>query len=117
MTKKERKDIEHQYLRLQYDVATKDYYKIDLSSRTNVYTCESGHATKTICIDPGVTPFMHLCETCGGMANSSFFHDTHPELEPTQEWFRPTLKEVLKMGEGMREHIFNGGLDVRQIKK
>jgi len=117
MTKKERKEIEHQYLRLQYEVAHNDYYKIDLSNRINVYTCENGHATKTICVDPGVTPFMHLCDTCGSMARSSFFQDTHPNLEPTQEWFRPTLKQVLKMSEEMREHVLQGGLDVRNIKK
>jgi hypothetical protein len=117
MTKKERKDIERQYLRLQHDVATKDYYKIDLENRVNVYTCGSGHVTKTRDIDPGVTSFIYDCETCGEIARSSFYQDTHPELEPTQEWFRPTLDEVLKMDIGMREHILSGGLDVRKIQK
>jgi len=115
MTKKERKEIEHQYLKLKYDVAHNDYYQIDLTNRTNVYTCKNGHTTKTRDVDAGVTPAMHSCETCGELAHSSFYRDTHPHLEPTQEWFRPTLEEVLKMSIGMREHILNGGLDVRAI--
>lgn len=117
MTKKGRKDVEHEYLRLQHDVATNEFYQTDLTNRTNVYTCKNGHLTKTRDVDPGVTPMFYSCETCGESATSSFYRDTHPELEPTQEWFRPTLEQVLKMDIGMREHVLQGGLDIRKIQK
>ena len=85
----------------------------------NCYRCPQGHITKTIDKDPGVTPFLHLCHKCGDMATSSFYNDTHPDIEPVEEWYRPSLKKVLKMkkDQQMLDHILNGGLDVRKIKK
>ncbi len=114
---KNRIEIEFKYIQLMEDVKTNEYYtRINLTNRTNVYTCKNGHLTKTRDIDAGVTPFMHECKTCGEIATSSFYTDTHPELQPVQEWYRPSLEEVLRMSEGMREHILSGGLDVRDIK-
>jgi hypothetical protein len=86
-------------------------------NRINCYRCQVCQAiTKTIDIDRGVIPFMHRCEFCGGTAYSSFFDDIAPAIKPTQEWYRPTLKQVLKMkNEGLIEHILMGGLDVRKI--
>ena len=49
------------------------------------------------------------------MARSNFYNDIAPEQKPTFEWFRPTLKKVLKMRPAMLDHILGGGLDYRKI--
>lgn len=91
-----------------------------LPNRVNCYTCPScRHITKTIDVAHGVTPMFHACEQCKTMASSSFYKDIAPDQQPTQEWFRPTLKQCMKMrkNEGLLEHILMGGLEVRKIKK
>ena len=112
------RQIQKKYAALLKDVATNDYYKIDLTNRVNCYKCVCGHITKTKDIGPGVTPFMHRCEKCGKMANSSFYVDIAPQQKPTEEWYRPSLKEVMKLRSDifLLDHIFNGGLNVRKIK-
>lgn len=90
-------------------------------NRVNCYTCGScKHITKTIDVDHGVIPFMHSCEKCNGTATSSFFRDIAPLLKPTQEWYRPSFKQVWnlykKQQHDMVEHIMKGGLDVRKIQ-
>jgi hypothetical protein len=110
--------ITKKYLKLLEDVATKEFYtKIDLTNRVNCYICSCGHITKTKDVDPGVTPFIHSCEKCGGKATSTFYNDILPARKPTQEWYRPTLKQVLKMRNrpGMLEHVLSGGLEVRNV--
>ena len=113
------REVERRYNRLLNDVATKDFYKIDLTNRVNCYTCQKcAGITKTKDVDAGVTPFMHSCSYCGGTAYSSFYKDIAPHISPVQEWYRPTLKQCLKMrgDSGLLEHVLNGGLDVRAIK-
>ena len=85
----------------------------------NCYSCNCGHITKTIDIDPGTTPFLFTCEKCGDMARSSFYIDRTPDQKPTIEWYRPTIEEVLKLRKepGLLEHILNGGLEYRKIKR
>jgi len=117
---KSQREITREYNDLLKKVETDEFYQVDLSNRVNCYSCACGHVTKTKDIDAGVTPFMHQCEKCGGFARSSFYNDIAPHQSPTQEWFRPSLKEVLKMRkkeDGMLEHVLKGGLDVRPIKK
>lgn len=99
------------------DVATNDFYKIDLTNRVNCYRCECGHVTKTKDVDPGVTPAFHKCEKCGEFASSSFYKDIAPDKEPTEEWYRPELSEVLKMRNNPDriDHIFGGGLLCRKL--
>jgi RNase P subunit RPR2 len=113
------RQVERKYNKLMNDVKTSDYYKIDLTNRVNCYTCQKcNHITKTKDIDSGVIPFMFTCEKCGGTAYSSFFRDIAPNQQPTIEWYRPTLKQVMKMRKkdnGILDHIFNGGLDYRKI--
>lgn len=112
------REIIRKYNKLMNDVKSSDYYKIDVTNRVNCYTCHKcGHITKTKDIDPGVIPFMFSCEKCGGTAYSSFFKDIASDKQPTIEWYRPTLKQVLKMmkKESMLDHIFSGGLDYRKI--
>lgn len=101
------------------DVATSDFYKIDLTNRVTCYTCSAcRHITKTKDIDVGVTPFMFVCEKCGNNANSSFYKDIAPTQNPTVEWYRPSLKEVFKLrkDEFLVDHILRGGLHFRIIK-
>ncbi len=113
------REVERKYNKLLKDVETKEFYKIDLINRVNCYVCSCGHITKTKDVDPGTTPFMHKCEECGQMARSTFYKDIAPELNPTEEWFRPTLKQVLKMrkSEGLLDHVLSGGLIVRRVSK
>jgi hypothetical protein len=111
------REIQRRYNKLVKDIQTNEFYKIDLTNRVNCYVCNCGHITKTKDIDAGVTPSMHKCEKCGEMARSTFYKDIAPKQYPTEEWFRPTLKQVLKMrkNEGMLDHILQGGLDIRKI--
>lgn len=111
------REVEKKYNALINDVQTKDFYKIDLTNRVNCYKCKCGHITKTKDIDAGVTPFMHSCEKCGQYAQSTMYRDIVPDQKPTQEWYRPTLKEMLKLrsNQPLLEHIFNGGLMNRRI--
>lgn len=89
-------------------------------NRVNCYVCRNcGHITKNIDLADGVTPYAHTCENCGQLAISTFYKDIAPTQEPTQEWYRPTLKEAIKWRSKntmMLEHILQGGLDVRKIK-
>lgn len=119
---KSQREVTKQYNKLLQDVATNEFYtKVDLTKRVNCYICQTcKRVTKTIDIDSGVTPFMHQCEYCKNTAHSTFYTDVAPNQEPTQEWFRPTLKECLKMRgkfEGLLDHVLQGGLDVRAIAK
>lgn len=50
------REVERQYNKLMQDVATSDYYKIDLTNRVNNYVCTSvkcQHITKTQDVDAG----------------------------------------------------------------
>jgi len=119
MVKPTSKQIIRRYNKLIEDVATKDFYKIDLTNRVNCYTCSvCHHITKTKDVDPGVTPMFFPCEKCARTARSSFYRDIAPHLKPTIEWYRPTLAEVLTKRENaaLLDHIFNGGLDSRPVK-
>ena len=112
------REIKRRYFHLLMEVSTSNYYKIDLENRVNCYVCTCGHVTKTKDIDAGVTPFLHKCENCGQHAKSTFYNDIAPNQNPTQEWYRPTLEQTLKLrnNEAMIDHIMNGGLDIRNIK-
>lgn len=95
--------------------------KVD-PNRVNCYRCDRcDSTTKTIDVDDGVTPLFHQCEYCGNyFARSTAYHDIAPKQKPTQEWYRPSLKETLKWrgkNDSMLKHVLNGGLDVRPIKQ
>ena len=113
-----KKQVEKKYAALLKNVANNDYYKIDLTNRVNCYTCICGHITKTRDVDAGVTPFMHKCEKCGKVAYSTFYKDISPNQKPTEEWYRPSLMECMKLRHEyyMLDHVLNGGLLVRKIK-
>ena len=86
----------------------------------NCYYCDCGHATKTIDIHAGVTPFMFRCEKCSLLARSSFYKDIAPGTEPTIEFYRPGEDELLIIKRKDRltyDHICDGGLISRKINK
>lgn len=97
-----------------------DQLLFSVKRKINCYTCKvCGHITKCKHIDQGVTPFMHSCEKCGNTAISSMFNDLAPTKPPTEEWYRPTLEQVLEMDPDSPaiEHVLGGGLLCRNINK
>lgn len=113
------RETEKKYNKLMKSVQEDEFFKTDLTNRVNCYRCQCGHITKTKDIDPGVTPMMFNCEKCQKTASSTFYTDIAPEQKPTIEWYRPSLKEVLKLRNRPHflDHIFNGGLLSRPIKQ
>lgn len=98
-----------------YDLMLKNVIKS--KKKVNCYVCnDCGKVTKTFNVDDGVTPMYLTCEHCGALAVSTMFNDIAPEQEPTQEWYRPTLSQVMKMEKGVKDNILLGGLLVRPIK-
>jgi hypothetical protein len=113
-------DIKTGYAKLMKAVAEDDFYKIDLTNRVNCYVCQScSHITKTKDIDAGVTPFIIRCEKCGKEAQSTMYRDIAPHLNPTFEWYRPSLEETISRKDNPDfdlEHVLMGGLERRKIK-
>jgi len=108
------REVTRVYEKLMHDVETKEFYtNIDLASKVNCYTCSKcKHITKTKDVDAGVTPFCFVCEKCGATATSSFYNDIAPHIDPTIEWYRPSLKETLKLrkDQSTLDHVLRGGL-------
>ena len=104
------------YNKLMHEVKTNDYYKRDDEEKINCYVCSCGRVTKTISIDVGVTPFMCSC-VCGNIARSTFFKDVVPDQSVNVEFYRPTLKEFLKLrkNQDLLEHVTKGGLLSRNV--
>lgn len=104
------------YKALIKDVKENDFYDIDLTNRVNIYTCPDGHITKTKDVDAGVTPFVHICGECGKIAESSMYRDVAPLIEVSEEWYRPSLEETLKIKDDDElSHVLQGGLLNRKI--
>ena len=113
------KEIKKQYNHLENTVKTHDFYtKVDLTNRVNCYTCPEGHVTKTQDVDAGVTPFMLACkhDECERMAVSSMYKDICPDIIVTHEWYRPDLKDTLKLKLTEIRHVLDGGLILRRKK-
>ena len=88
--------------------------------RENVYVCQDcGGYTVTVDVDKGFTPFMIQClvnDDCKGWAYSSFYPKAPRPfhiLAPEWEWYKPTGKDFIRLSSEMKEHINNGGLDIR----
>lgn len=95
--------------------------KEDNSPTINCYVCDScQHITKTIDVDNGVTPMFKKCNNCNGYAKSSFYKDLLPSQSPSEEWYIPSLSQVLKYNRQNKttlvEHILKGGLCNRVIR-
>jgi hypothetical protein len=87
----------------------------------NVYTCQKcGGKTITLDLAEGVTPFMLGCRAsgnefeCDGFAQSAMYRIPHDTPEHGWEWFRPVGSEYRKLSRAMKEHVDNGGLDIRK---
>lgn len=88
--------------------------------RHNCYRCPNcGHVTKTIDVEIGTTPANLPCENCSAFAQSTFYVDVAPGQKPTIEWYRPSLKQTLKLRKNPDavDHILKGGLGYRKIEK
>lgn len=88
---------------------------------TNCCECsECGHVDKYLYLDSGVTPFKVLCSKCNAPSHRKLGEDINPALEPTHEWYRPSLNHVMVMQKRypmIFDHIINGGLMPREISK
>lgn len=107
----EKKYIEKEYKKLVDSIENLRMY--DGRGTVDRYVCEKcGYTIFTTYRDKGVTPFTIRCSRCNG----TMFHDKTyekgqvPENLVIKDWYRPSLKETLKLSEGMIEHILNGGL-------
>lgn len=77
------------------------------------YECQKcGCTMHTTYKDKGVTPFCTLCPECGGTMQhtKTFSKEVVPPFIKVLNWYRPTLKQTLKMPDGIVEYILNGGL-------
>lgn len=113
-----KRTVTKKYAELMNEVATNPFYTKERTKKVNCYVCEKcRQILKTIDVDTGTIPFMIRCDVCDGYAQSKMYNDIAPNLKPKYEWFRPTLKEVLKMRNKpqLLEHILNGGLERRKI--
>lgn len=90
--------------------------------RINVYICQRcGTYTVTVDVDKGVTPFMIGCQNgttdCTGDAYSQMYPSGPKPAwipEPQWEWYKPTGEAYDKLSLAMKEHIDNGGLNIRR---
>lgn len=106
-----RKEIERQYNRMVCDIVESEMY--DVRNTVDRYVCEKcGKQIHTAYRDKGVTPFTIICPTCGGIMKhtQTFDRNEVPDNVEVREWYRPSLKETLKMSDGWIDHIINGGL-------
>lgn len=114
------REVIRRYEQLKVDVATKDFYKVDLKNRVNCYCCRvCNNVTKTKDVDAGVTPMFIKCDKCHNTMNSTMYSDVRPDMAPNKEWYRPSIKEVLHLRNKpeMMEHVLSGGLMLRNVIK
>lgn len=107
----ERKEIEKKYYKLTKEIESMRIY--DGRNTVDRYLCKKcGGFLHTTYKDKGVTPFIITCPMCGGMMShtQTFKKETVPDFVEVKKWYRPTLKQTLKMSESSIEHILNGGL-------
>ncbi len=97
--------------------------------KVNLYRCSAGHATVTIDVDEGVTPFMMGCahKGCDLDSQSAFYPQGVRTLmvlekfgQPTHEWYKPTPEQLymqyshdVHILANMIDHVKRGGLDLR----
>lgn len=96
------------------------YHGSDISlieGRINCYKCPDNHITRTKEIHLGITPFTHDCDICGKIAVSSLHVDISPNTDIAGEWYRPQLKQLIKLRRfgNIVDHVLSGGLLYRKI--
>lgn len=106
-----------------------------IKERMNLYICEHGCHNVTVDVDKGVTPMFMKClrtgdkdrplnpsksknGVCTGMATSFMYpkeiDDCHDYPVPKHEWYRPDLSRYVKLSDGEKDHVKNGGLLIRK---
>jgi hypothetical protein len=85
----------------------------------NAYVCDTcGLSTITVDRVKGVTPMFMKCRAsagCGGRAASQMYR-CDQSLEPTHEWYRPSVGEQHGMDSSTLAHVRSGGLLLREIR-
>lgn len=112
-----KKEIENEYRKMMSNIF-QNYGDSKPENRINCYLCRNcGHIIKTIDVDYGTTPMFIKCEKCSfDLASSTFYENMPQEIEPTYVWYRPSLKETLKLTCRMVDHVLKGGLVLKPIK-
>jgi len=97
---------------------TDEFEKKDAKRPTkNAYICDNcRHATVTVDVDVGVTPFTIQCPRCGSRSQSLCYKVVLPSLEPEAEWYRPKAEELVNKSPGVVEHVVKGGLLLRPVQ-
>jgi hypothetical protein len=108
-----KKEIEKKYKELINNIDNADIY--DGRGTYDMYICEKCRkGIVTTYIDYGVTPFCIECPDCG----KSMFHEYTLKEKPSgvniKEWVRPSLECALKMTDGQLDHLFKGGLFLKE---
>ena len=90
-----------------------------MRGRINVYSCSRGHRTVTVDREDGTTPGGIRCKTrgCRESAWSSWYAAWRRLLTPTHEFIRPDAAIHAKLDAAARDHVDQGGLILRRIRK
>lgn len=104
------RQIEREYIKMIDQAENNNHF-----GEINVFMCPSGHAIKTIDIDPGKTPGFVNCGECGQKALSSEYKDILPELPVTYEFYRPDIRWIIRNRKKPEvDYILKGGLLLRK---
>ena len=77
----------------------------------DLYECKGCHHKKiTTYKDKGVTPSIIKCNICNGFMYHIKTYSSVPEDIHVIEWVRPTLEQAYHLKDNQLEHLFNGGL-------
>ena len=94
--------------------------------RRNAYFCkECRKVTITVDVDEGVTPMFIECPHCDRQMATSFMYQLPgcmrydftkgiSILPADYEWYKPDEKETLMLSKAEAEHVFKGGLLMRE---
>ena len=109
----EKKEIIEKYKEM---INTINHAKIyDDRGTYDVYVCEDcEHTSITAYTDLGVTPFCMKCPICGStMIHKQTLKEKYVGI-PIKEWVRPTLEQSLKLNDYQLDHLFRGGLFLKE---
>ena len=109
-----KKELKKQYDELVSDIETAQMFD-GRNKGVDIYKCKDcGFVFYTRYKDKGVTPFTVRCRNC---EHGTAIHDetTTEQMASflgvnVHDWVRPTFEQLLKLNEGVQEHVLNGGL-------
>lgn len=90
-----------------------------MKGKINVYSCTCGHRMVTIDREDGTTPGGMRCKgrRCHELAWSNWYAAWCQVLTPTHEFIRPDAATYAKLDGPARDHVDQGGLILRRIRK